>query len=113
MTNCSDDCGECWYCQSSTEFFLVKWMYSFIGKDGLLYEDVVVRTATPRMLATMFKDPHLAFIQVNGVLYGHDYMGGFWRNNYCGQMEEYYTPSTEAQRHRWDPLAEFGDEIPF
>lgn len=112
MSYCSDDCGECWWCQTHTEFFRIKWMYSFIGEDGLLYEDCVVRTATPKMIATMFRQRDNIFILVEGVLYKRKFDGS-WQNNYCGQMEEYFTPSTDAQRHKWDPLAEFGDDMPF
>lgn len=108
---CIEKCGECWCCQKLTEFFTIKYMYSFIGEDGFLYEEVVMRPMTAKMIAPMFFDMNIAFIQVNGVLYGHDYRRGYWRNNYVGEIEEYLTK--EVKGIPYNPLAEFGDEIPF
>lgn len=107
MSVCENDCGECRFCQTSTELFEVKYLYSF-EEDGVLYEGVENRLMTPRMLATCFKDHHLVLIEVNGILYGRNYDGS-WANCYLGEIEMYLS----GKGIPYDHLAQFNGEIPF
>ena len=64
----------------------IKYMWSYY-EGSVLVEGICECEAAPAFIAQLFNDPHLTFIQANGVLYGRGFGPG-WSNNYLGTIEE-------------------------
>lgn len=82
--------------------FNVAYMYQF-SQDGIDYEEIIYCWLDKEDIARLFSDMHLAFICVEGILYGRN-EDWSWSNNYVGTIEEYIT-----NINPYEPDWTFGD----